>query len=89
MLYLRLFHGRLDKNADMDDWGLDGPVLGPLRCVHVTYMCDIFIGDEFENLLVEGDLVVYKDVYYGDWTVITEEEANSIGFTIEEPLLRI
>lgn len=86
MLYLRLFHGRLDKDADMDDWGLVGPLLGPLPCVHVTYMCGLFIGDDFEPLLVEGDLVVYKGVYYGDWTVITEEEVQVRGFTAEEPI---
>jgi len=40
-VYLRLFHGRDNPEQDMPDWGFDGPVIGPLEYVHVTYMCDI------------------------------------------------
>ena len=37
MMYLRLFHGRTDPQQDMDDWGSDGPVLGPYKFAHRTY----------------------------------------------------
>ena len=40
-VYLHLFHGRNSVDEDMDDWGFDGPVIGPLDYVHVTYMCDV------------------------------------------------
>jgi len=40
-LYLGLFHGRDDPDADMDDWGFDGPVIGPLDYVHTTYAADM------------------------------------------------
>lgn len=40
-VYLHLFHGRDDPEQDMDDWGFDGPVIGPLKYVHVTYMTDL------------------------------------------------
>ena len=40
-LYLRLFHGRSDPAANLDDWGDGGPVIGPLAYVHTTYMCDV------------------------------------------------
>ena len=38
MLYIRLFHGRTDPNQDMDDWGFDGPVLGPYQFFNTTYV---------------------------------------------------
>ena len=28
----------------MNDWGFAGPVLGPLRCYHTTYLHDLKIG---------------------------------------------
>ena len=31
-LYLALFHGRDDRNAQMEDWGFNGPLLGPHVC---------------------------------------------------------
>ena len=29
-MYLRLYHGRVDPDQEMDDWGFDGPTFGPL-----------------------------------------------------------
>lgn len=43
-LYLRLLHGRSDPAADLEDWGTQGPVIGPLTYVHTTYMCDVKFG---------------------------------------------
>lgn len=40
-LYLRLFHGRTDPAANLEDWGTQGPVIGPLAYVHTTFMCDV------------------------------------------------
>lgn len=42
-LYLRLFHGRSDPAANLEDWGTEGPVIGPLAYVHTTFMCDVKI----------------------------------------------
>jgi hypothetical protein len=36
--YLHLFHGRDDPDQEMDDWGEDGPTIGPLSSFQVTYM---------------------------------------------------
>lgn len=36
-LYLRLFHGRNSPDDQLDDWGFDGPFIGPLESVHCTY----------------------------------------------------
>src|SRR3546814_15424074 len=36
-VYLHLFHGRNSPDQDMDDWGFDGPTIGPPDYVHTTY----------------------------------------------------
>src|SRR5471032_1896299 len=40
-LYLGLFHGRDALDADMDDWGFAGPVIGPLEYAHTTYASEV------------------------------------------------
>ncbi|MBT2245899.1 hypothetical protein JQK15_20515 [Sphingobium sp. BHU LFT2] len=40
-LYLRLYHGRATPDEQMEDWGSDGPVIGPLASIHVTYTCHL------------------------------------------------
>jgi len=40
-IYLHLYHGRHTVNEHLDDWGFEGPTIGPLEYVHVTYMCDV------------------------------------------------
>lgn len=46
-VYLHLFHGRNSIEEDMNDWGFDGPTIGPLEYVHVTYMSDLKIAAKF------------------------------------------
>jgi len=40
-IFLKLFHGRDSPKEDMDDWGYDGPTIGPLQYVHTTYATDV------------------------------------------------
>ncbi|RBB35699.1 hypothetical protein DPV79_27145 [Burkholderia reimsis] len=40
-LYLGLFHGRDAIDEILEDWGFDGPVIGPLESVHTTYAADV------------------------------------------------
>jgi len=40
-LFLRLFHGRREPAENPEDWGSDGPVIGPLAFVHTTYLRDV------------------------------------------------
>ncbi len=82
-LYLGLFHGRHDRRASMSDWGFAGPVLGPLRYFHTTYLHDIKIGfvrlgdacrmlgstDTEVCLEVVDDMISLDGAYYGDWSV--------------------
>ena len=75
MLYLELFHGRPDPAADLDDWGEQGPVFGPLSFVHTTYGSVIHLGeptapfDTIGDLYIVEGLVYYNGMYYGDWSV--------------------
>jgi hypothetical protein len=54
-VYLHLFHGRDAIDEQLSDWGQDGPVLGPLPYVHVTYHSEIKIGDDYEPLRIIRD----------------------------------
>lgn len=60
-VYLHVFHGRDSTNESMDDWGFDGPVIGPLQYVHTTYACEIKfacsgdVADKFFPDLVKRD----------------------------------
>ena len=78
-LYLHLFHGRNSPEEELEDWGEDGPYIGPLKSVHVTYLSTLHV--EFEAgftslchgegdpLFFHQDLLYFKGKYYGDWTV--------------------
>ncbi|MFM8609071.1 MAG: hypothetical protein ACKOCJ_01220 [Burkholderiaceae bacterium] len=81
-LYLGLFHGRDDPKARMDDWGDDGPAIGPLRWCHTTYASTLrinfvdaadaalYFGDDFDGEVpMHEDMLMYEGRYYGDWTV--------------------
>ena len=41
---LNLFHGRNDPDEEMNDWGFQGPVLGGVEFVHITYTHHIRVG---------------------------------------------
>jgi len=86
MVYLRLFHGRTDPAQQMDDWGSDGPILGPYLFCHTTYSCHLKLGrpdggcDELH--IAATDLLYYGGVYYGDWSVFGEAELKEDGFEL-------
>lgn len=40
-VYLSLFHGRRAPDEQLSDWGTSGPVIGPLRYCHTTYMSSV------------------------------------------------
>ena len=83
-LYLELYHGRDNVDDDLDDWGFDGPVIGPLEHITFTYMHVIriffanekvakscgFPGKEGNWLTFEDDLLSFQGKYYGDFSLI-------------------
>lgn len=85
-LYLGLFHGFKSwiEREEIDDWGANGAVIGPVEYVQTTYACHIkmkFVnpGDSKKYGLPEeviDELHINKDgcvefdgMEYGDWTV--------------------
>lgn len=87
MIYIRLFHGRTDPEQQMDDWGTDGPVLGPYEFAHTTYGWDIKLGKPDGNcdeLFLHEDMLYYDGVYYGDWSVFDERTLNDGKYPITE-----
>jgi len=83
-VYLHLFHGRNSPDQDMDDWGFDGPTIGPLDYVHTTYGDNIKIrftypidaselGLEQEEMFnLVGDCFPFEGKFYGDFSVFTK-----------------
>lgn len=86
-MYLGLLHGRDDPEQQMNDWGFNGPMIGPLQWCHTTYACTIRIvfesaldglryfgeaGTDHELELLD-DLLEFRGKYYGDWTVYRVE----------------
>ena len=75
-LYINPFHGRDNAEDDMDDWGYEGPVLGPFSGIHFTYMTVFKLmidGDWKADIEFEGDLFHYDGKYYGDWSIVTKQ----------------
>lgn len=84
-LYLITFHGRRCPDAQIEEWGLQGPTLGPLQWFHTTYACHArcaFLGgDEYEFASCDELLQIGPSFYAGDWSAayLTREEAEAHG----------
>jgi len=89
MLSLNLFHGRATPDEELDDWGSDGPVLGPFSFIQVTYGSHIKLGfllpdgsepppeqDWLPDLCIDEGVVFYDGVYYGDFTIKAVQPAD-------------
>lgn len=73
-VYLRLFHGRDSVDQDMEDWGEEGPTIGPFRYVQITYMCDVKFAMEREAFKA-----AFPEVYQ-DWQA--RGVSNGNGFQV-------
>ena len=40
-VYVELFHGHHFPGEELDDWGFQGPILGPFPYFHITYGSDV------------------------------------------------
>lgn len=71
MVYLELFHGRRSPDEELDDWGFEGPILGPFPFVQITYGSDIKLAGA--NLGFDKDgYVQFAGAYYGDISTFSE-----------------
>jgi hypothetical protein len=73
-MYLELFHGRNHPDERLEDWGFQGPVVGPFTNAHVTYNVHIKLWHErlqktFE-VPIHDDMVELNGKYYGDWVFL-------------------
>lgn len=86
MLYLRLFHGRTHPDESLDDWGSDGPIVGPFESAHWTYGSLKLATENGEDLLEfdqlvgtdargekREDLVHVMGVWYGDFSLFERD----------------
>lgn len=75
-VYLNLYHGRIDPNVDMDDFGSEGPSLGPFDYVTTTYLYNTRAGRENNTIIytfdIVEDMLLCNGVYYGDWSVTAD-----------------
>lgn len=82
--YLKLYHGRKDPAEQMDDWGEDGPYIGPFSAVTWTYNdLKLHTPDDFEHLSnkINDDMIHHNGVWYGDFElkwIDGLEEANEM-----------
>lgn len=81
-IYIELLHGRHTPDEELEDWGFNGPVLGPFPFFHTTYGSDIKLGDT--GIIVMGnqidfppwnsdDLIDFLGGLYGDMSVFGPE----------------
>ena len=71
-IYLRLFHGRHTPDEQLDDWGFDGPYIGPvlLGITYGTFKVHHPEHHGFEELPMVDDLIHLDGAYYGDMEVL-------------------
>lgn len=61
-----------EQAQEIDDWGFEGPGLGPFDMVQITYGQHIkcYTGNgEILDLMLENDFIVYKGKFYGDMLI--------------------
>jgi hypothetical protein len=72
-MYVRLYHGRIYPDQQLDEWGFIGPTFGPLSCYVHTYCCHFRIYAECntEELWLEryDDMIRWDGCFYGDMEV--------------------
>jgi len=76
-VYIHLYHGRTSIDEKLDDWGWNGPVLGPYESIQLTYGTHIKMHkfDHFDDLGMVEDLIYYNGYYYGDASIFSSDDA--------------
>ena len=83
-LYLHLYHGRRSVDERLESWGADGPWIGPLRSIRITYAHTVkltFVDPQQAEsfglrinqpwLNVRNSMMRHGGVWYGEWDVCT------------------
>lgn len=83
--FLWLHHGRKDPDTDMDDWGYDGPIIGPFDSIKLTYgKLVLFHADAAFPVPMHKDLIKHGDDYYGDAYIINKHEKHGDITPVEQ-----
>lgn len=67
-MYVRFYHGRKTVEEQLDGWGTEGPVIGPVS-VSWTYGK---LRLDMEYLVMREDLIYFQGVYYGDFEILDD-----------------
>jgi hypothetical protein len=89
-LYLGFLHGRTTPGESLEDWGSDGPVLGPFTRLIIEDFNKLTLIDEDgkeHSLQVTDSLICVDEIYYGDITVFNKQgeklpQRTIMGFPI-------
>jgi hypothetical protein len=79
-VWIEMFHGRLEPDEEMSDWGFQGPVVGPFDWIHTTYDVDMRGGrnsdDKVVDFPIRNGLLLWEDKWYGDWSIFDDTILN-------------
>lgn len=86
-IFIELLHGRHTPDEELEDWGFDGPVLGPFPWFHMTYGGDVNLGER--GLIVMGSkvefpvpdkdgLIPFLGAYYGDMSIMSSRSSTAM-----------
>jgi hypothetical protein len=76
-VYLRLLHGRDTVEEDVEQFGYEGPIIGPVNLSWCYGSIRLFRpgwGGGFQFLPEVDDMVAYEGKYYGDFDIITADD---------------
>jgi len=80
-MLIKLEHGRMNPDEEMDERGFDGPLLGPFKEVRPIYLNTIrvtFTSGEVRHLPMFDDMVVFDNRYYGKYAVVDPNPREAI-----------
>ena len=73
VIFISLFHGRTDENAQLQGWGFEGPIIGPVQLSWVYGSVKVHPpdGNDFIMLpITENFLISLNKCFYGDFEIL-------------------
>lgn len=78
-MYIHFYHGRKDKNEDLEEWGFDGGQY-KIEAFICTYLSHIrVVLNKYKDpidILFDEDLICVDGCYYGDFEIVQEPLKN-------------
>lgn len=75
-MYVSFYHGRNTVDQILDNWGEDGPIVGPLEVQWTYGTVKFYYDDEMHHVVTvpDGDMIPIDGKYYADFNVYTDED---------------